>query len=230
MDGEREGAAEGVRRGLGPKLRERLHTIAFMMVLGAVCAAGIGAAKLALARRIDLNEGLFRQRKVLEALRLIPHDGRGEKPTAEKVRAIYDARVREVRGQDNRPAYYLALSSDGGKAESVGVVSSWQGFWGRIDAVMTVTPSDRRLWGFSVFSHSETPGLGARMTEPEFRAQFFSGRMVVPGTDKRAGLQVDAITGATRTSESMLQFVNGALPKLVDQAPTLGPEAVRGAR
>ena len=215
--------AESTARGGTPgraRLRERLSAVLFVMVLAAIAAGVIAGVRRALAARIRVNENSFQQRKVLEALRLIPYADRRKEDTAEKVRETYRTRVRDLTGGGSPAPCYLALSEVGGKVDHVGVVVRWQGFWGPIEGVVTVSPADRRIWGMAVFSHSETPGLGARMTEPQFRQQFFSGKLRVPETARAETegqrLSIDAITGATRTSESISSMLNRDLPRMVD--------------
>ena len=86
------------------------------------------------------------------------------------------------------------------------------GLWGPITAVVSFPSDLSRVKSFSVVSHSETPGLGARITEPWFVEQvkneaFNNGSIAVNSlpkdkNDKDDG-QIDAITGATRTSDAM---------------------------
>ena len=77
--------------------------------------------------------------------------------------------------------------------------------------------------GVAIVSQNETPGLGARIEEAWFTAQFQGKRapfsMVEEGTAD-ADNEIDAITGATRTSEYF--------KTLVDQAPSTAKLIVRG--
>lgn len=85
------------------------------------------------------------------------------------------------------------------------------GLWGTITTIMAFNSDLSRLAGLAVKSHSETPGLGARIDEPWFQAQvtgeaFIDGAIDVVaggGRDNKDDGRVDAITGATRTSEAM---------------------------
>jgi len=71
-------------------------------------------------------------------------------------------------------------------------------------------------------NHSETPGLGGRIDETAFKEQFRGERIsssssariaVVSGQDtgSKDDSKVDAITGATRTSESIQTLLNKAI-------------------
>lgn len=85
-----------------------------------------------------------------------------------------------------------------------------KGFSGRIN-IMVGFDMDGNIVGTSVISHSETPGLGAKMTEPAFSSQFVgknpaSYRLAVT----KDGGDVDAITASTITSRAYCDAVDRA--------------------
>ncbi len=85
-----------------------------------------------------------------------------------------------------------------------------KGFSGRIN-VMVGFDMDGNIVGTSVISHSETPGLGAKMTDPTFSSQFVgknpaSYRLAVT----KDGGDVDAITASTITSRAYCDAVDRA--------------------
>lgn len=85
-----------------------------------------------------------------------------------------------------------------------------KGFGGRIN-VMVGFDMEGNIVGTSVISHSETPGLGAKMTEPAFSSQFVgrnpaSYRLAVT----KDGGDVDAITASTITSRAYCDAVDRA--------------------
>ena len=107
------------------------------------------------------------------------------------------------------------------------------GFWARIDGLLAVQADAKTVLGIVFLHHSETPGLGGRITEPEFRDQF-RPRLLSDGTeywltiapppsgentvtiggpapaqtDPAFHRHVDAITGATGTSTAVGKFLN----------------------
>ncbi|MFA7672217.1 MAG: FMN-binding protein, partial [Sphaerochaetaceae bacterium] len=85
------------------------------------------------------------------------------------------------------------------------------GLWGTISIMVGFEDDLKTLSGVSIVSQNETPGLGARIEEKWFTAQF-SGkqgpfRLVEEGTASSPD-EIDAITGATRTSESFRNIMN----------------------
>ncbi len=85
-----------------------------------------------------------------------------------------------------------------------------KGFSGNISIMAGFKP-DGSITGISVLEHKETPGLGTKMTEPEFKEQF-TGKN--PGDFmlkvKKDGGQVDAITAATISSRAFCDAIERA--------------------
>ncbi len=94
------------------------------------------------------------------------------------------------------------------------------GLWGSIEGIIAVSEDMQRIVGLEIISHNETPGLGGRIEEDWFTDQF-RNELIVDGTitvmgqgqgdpDSENG-NVDAITGASRTSASMQSMLNNEL-------------------
>ena len=88
------------------------------------------------------------------------------------------------------------------------------GFDGAIDMMVGID-KDGNILGISIISHTETAGLGAvaaatTSAGEAFRSQFV-GQSGSVGTAKRGTGTLDAITGATITSEAVCNGVNAAL-------------------
>lgn len=71
--------------------------------------------------------------------------------------------------------------------------SKARGFDGLVTYVVGID-SDGKVVGITMFDHSETPGLGTKIGDPAYLEKYYGD--VDPN-------EVDAITGATRTSESL---------------------------
>ena len=76
--------------------------------------------------------------------------------------------------------------------------------------------NDGVITGVSVIDHGETPGLGAKSTEAEWRAQFV-GQSSGLALDKKGG-EVAPLTGATITSQAIVDACQIA----IDTAANLG--------
>ena len=90
------------------------------------------------------------------------------------------------------------------------------GFGDAVDTMVGID-SDGKVTGISVISaSSETPGLGARSTEPEFQAQF-AGQVGTEVAVAKDGGSIDALTGATITSRAVSEGVVAAAQFAAEQ-------------
>lgn len=92
-----------------------------------------------------------------------------------------------------------------------------KGYGGDIQIMVGISSADGGMvTGVEILSHGETPGLGANATAEEFRNQFENNpslhgfSVVKDGTGGTEG-KIDAITGATITSDAVTNAVNEAL-------------------
>lgn len=91
------------------------------------------------------------------------------------------------------------------------------GLWSMIEIVIAVDAKKEKLLGMRVISQAETPGLGARIEEIPFQERF-RGVEIRPSLKivKFAMMsnQVDAISGATKTSDYLEIIINKAVAVL----------------
>lgn len=87
------------------------------------------------------------------------------------------------------------------------------GYGGAVE-VLTGVDKDGKITGITILSQSETPGLGARSTEPAFQEQFkgkdAKKEIAVIKSGEASGNQITAITGATITSKAVTTGVNAS--------------------
>lgn len=87
------------------------------------------------------------------------------------------------------------------------------GLWGLVNGYAAINNDYTKILGIDFVSHSETPGLGGRISEPWFKEQF-RGVPILPNNPEiltyrpAANGNVDAITGATQTSVLVRNFIN----------------------
>jgi Na+-transporting NADH:ubiquinone oxidoreductase subunit C len=176
---------------------KRIQPLVFMAVVTIVCILLTAALHLSTLDRVRANEQFFLWRSVLDA-GAIDHDGQ---PTS--VAALFEELVSESSGQ------YLVSAPDGSSRHVV--ETTGPGLWGPITVMVGFEQDMKTLAGVAIVSQNETPGLGARIEEPWFTAQFAGKqgpfRLVEEGT-AAAPDEMDAITGATRTSESFRNIMN----------------------
>lgn len=103
-----------------------------------------------------------------------------------------------------------------------------QGYADKIDLLIGVDPEVKTLTGLFILDQKETPGLGNKITFPEWRRQFVGKSTTVPLVVAKGtpgdGHTIDAITGATISSRSVTRIVN----QVMDAAKgNLTPETVQ---
>lgn len=85
-----------------------------------------------------------------------------------------------------------------------------KGFSGNISLMAGFKP-DGTIFNITVLEHKETPGLGTKLTEPEFKDQFNDKNPAdFELKVKKDGGPVDAITAATISSRAFCDAVNKA--------------------
>jgi len=194
-------------------MTKRLFSIAYMFSLTLVFASVVSVVKLASEERIEANQRIKLQRIILGVLGIPGRDAAGP---ADVDRA-FETRVKriEVKGR----VVYVGYEDDGRTVSGYAFPVSGSGFWGPIHAMMAVNPGADRIMGLAFYKHSETPGLGARITEEWFTSQFRKLRIhplqgekkiltIKPAGTARGPDELDAITGATGTSRAVEAFMN----------------------
>lgn len=141
---------------------------------------------------------------------------------AQRVKAKADAMHELVKDAESfkavegKEGWYAA--SKGGKVIAYVVPAQGKGYGGVIQMLAAVTP-DGKAVDYKVLKHAETPGLGDKMTEPQFRKQF-AGKtakemeVVKVPTDKN----IQALTGATITSRAVTNGVKEAADAVASYA------------
>lgn len=129
-------------------------------------------------------------------------------PQAEK---IQDSTI-ELDAEGNIKEIYEAVNGNDVIGYVLKVTS--KGFHGAIDFVVGISNEDT-VTGMKVLAHSETPGLGAKISEEKFTERFKNK----PATDylevvkvtPNKDTEVEAISGATTSSKASVNAVNEAI-------------------
>lgn len=114
---------------------------------------------------------------------------------------------------------YNGYDADGNAAGFAVMVSSG-GYGGDVSLAVGID-NELKVTGIDVISHSETPGLGAKCVNDEFKGQFVGKSTDIEVVKSGAkDNQIDAITSATITSKAVANGVNTAISavKLIKEA------------
>lgn len=156
------------------------------------------------------NEAMHKNRVLAEAFMLETEGGLSssyEKAVSEK---IEEQKVVLPAGER---IYYK--NRDNG---DIGIIFSGTGFWDRITGIIVLSGDLATVRNIQFLEQKETPGLGARIEERGFTDSFKGitvkwgnapeKRIIIGPGDNTAGNRVDAITGATQTSVSLMNMLN----------------------
>ncbi|MCX7817795.1 MAG: FMN-binding protein [Kiritimatiellae bacterium] len=167
-----------------------------VLVLAMVFGASLAAVQAALKPRIDANKlGDTMSQVPL----LVPGATRGE---------------RQLLGDT---PLYRAVDAAGMPVGWV-LPASGQGFADRIELLVGLDATASRITGLYVLEQKETPGLGDNVTSEPWRRQFVGKPTDLPLQVRKgkaaAPHEIEAITGATISSESVTAIVNAAVRRL----------------
>jgi electron transport complex protein RnfG len=130
----------------------------------------------------------------------------------------------EIRGRGGRKEsvqVYKAVSESGEVVgwsfEAVG-----SGFADKIKLVVALDANFARIEGYDVLSSNETPGFGDRIKNSYFRDQFKGApagelKLVTVGEPKKIDSEIVAISGATISSEAVVDIVSNYVTQVKEQ-------------
>ena len=178
--------------------------VVYMFVLTAFFSAIlIGFARLTRGR-VEANQQLNFERAVVRAFPEIKFKNDQE------VHRIFEEQFKK---DDQTGAFEYTKD---GQLLGYAVPFSGQGFWADIKGVIGIAADKRTVRGVDFYEQSETPGLGARIEEDEFREQFVGKTIedtdkpigIVPEAQTPADNEVHVVTGATQTSVRLEVLMN----------------------
>ena len=189
-------------------MKKAILTVGFTILITVVFVAPISFVYLLTKGQVALNEEVFLKKAVLAAAGIpVP-------PVNEEVVSGFAARAEEVASGGAAPAYYRIRSEAGGEPAGYVFIRSGPGLWGEITATVGFDAGLTALTGVDFLKQSETPGLGARISEGWFKEQFRGkkGPFTTVGEGEPASEnQFDAITGASITSNAVMSILNSTI-------------------
>jgi Na+-transporting NADH:ubiquinone oxidoreductase subunit C len=197
-------------------MKKQALSVFYMFVISLFFAVLVSAVKLLSEKKIEQNQTLKLQKIILEVLD-IPAEAN---ISSEDLGRLFSGRVREIEAGER--TIYIGYERDGISVLGYAFPVGGPGFWGPIRGMVGVTPDAGKILGLAFFSHSETPGLGGRITEDWFTEQFKNLPLhpiegdanifyLTPAGGQKKPNELDAITGATNTSSAVESFLNQEL-------------------
>jgi Na+-transporting NADH:ubiquinone oxidoreductase subunit C len=206
-------------------MSSRLKSILFAAILCFVCSAILTAASSGLQRFQKQNMRIDKHRNVLMSVGLVKADQRYpadeiETMYAEFIKPLWvdsDGELIEApqEGENNLPLYIFEKDN---QIQAYIVPISSRGLWGKIQGYLAIENDGSTVSGFTVFKHSETPGLGGEIEKAWFQKNWIGKKIVDRDGDfvsvsiakgavqdmippQKQSNYVDGISGATLTGK-----------------------------
>ena len=180
-----------------------IYTFVYMTVVVIIVAVLLAVVSQALAPKQQANILLDKQKQILGALKV----DYAQADPAE----VYYTLVQDTLNYGEQEVYVANLNG----ATKYILPLSGKGLWGGIGGYLALDEDKNTIYGVNFNHESETPGLGAKIVEPEFRSQFegkhirnaegavVSVAVLKAGKHAEGQEQVDDISGATITSSGV---------------------------
>ncbi|MBM7614891.1 FMN-binding protein [Alkaliphilus hydrothermalis] len=189
-------------------------SILFMIVITVIFTGALAFINEVTKEQIDLNQELKEHKSMLYVLNIPLED-----KSALEVSNFRSDYIKEANKNDLY--YYEAFENH----QLTAYIFPFQGeaVWGTLKGLISLTPDLKEVRGIDFLSHSETPGLGGRIDEKQFKEQF-RGITINPQQQDsnyinyhpHPNAQIDAITGATGTSNAVKRILNNNLEIIIN--------------
>ncbi|HIJ56497.1 MAG TPA: FMN-binding protein [Deltaproteobacteria bacterium] len=166
-------------------MSKNIHTVVFAVILCCVISVLLTAASTGLQRFQEKNVILDRQKNILKSVGLMAEDRMYAPEAIEKlyqrsIQAVWadpSGKIieRPTSGEQDVPVY-LYTSDDTIEAYVIPINS--RGLWGRIMGYLAIKRDGSTISGFTVYKHSETPGLGGEIEKNWFQKNFVGKKIV----------------------------------------------------
>ncbi|MDZ7831761.1 MAG: NADH:ubiquinone reductase (Na(+)-transporting) subunit C [Desulfobacterales bacterium] len=218
-------------------MSDKLKSIVFAIGMGLICGVLLTTAATALQDIQQKNMLNDRRKNILLAVDLV---SREKTYTPDEIARLYKENISKMavspdgtivspdvaETDKNLLPVYLFTKDENIQAYIIPIES--QGLWGKIYAYMAIAADGSTIAGFTVYKHSETPGLGGEIDTQWFQEKF-EGKKIIDQTgnfvsvaiakgeaekkvpDEKLPHYVDGISGATLTGKYLTQGLQKTL-------------------
>lgn len=190
------------------------YPIIFMALLTAVFTFVLAFLDQSTAEKVALLQETELRKKILYVFDIdVPTD------VPEEIEVLFNDHIKEEKNDDQ----VIFEAIENGEIKGYAFPVQGPGLWGIIDGYVGVSADYSELLGIEFISHSETPGLGGRIGEDAYKEQFRgidisnvkTGDYVI--YRPASGGNVDAIAGATLTSQSVSKLLNADIESFIKE-------------
>ena len=218
-------------------MSDRLKSVVFAAVMCLVVSLLLTTASTGLQRFQQQNVLIDKHKNILKSVGLIES---GKKIDAETIETLFAESINSLwvdptgqmiaekdRGEQSLPVYVHVKD---GAVEAYIIPINSRGLWGRILGYLALEADGSTVAGFTVYKHSETPGLGGEIEKRWFQKNWIGKKIVdqaggfvsvgiakgkvadmVP--EEKRPHYVDGISGATLTGTYLTAGIREILEK-----------------
>jgi len=221
-------------------MSDRIKSLLFAVILCFVCSILLTTASAGLQRFQARNVLIDKQKNILKAVGLVEE---GKRYSPQEIETLFQENIKQLwvdqdgslidgakRGEADVPVY---LQTDGQDIAAYILPIDSRGLWGRIKGYLAIENDGSTVVGFTVYKHSETPGLGGEIENTWFQKNWVGKKIVDQGGDlvsvgiakgrvedavpqDKRDHYVDGISGATLTG---MYLTDGIKEILEDYEP-----------
>jgi Na+-transporting NADH:ubiquinone oxidoreductase subunit C len=170
-----------------------IYTIIFIVAVSVVFSGVLAIVNAVYKNKIEINELAAEKVSILYSMGI----------KAENAVAVFDEKV--TQRDIGEISLYSAVNDEGTEVYSIPFEGS--GLWGTIRGYVSVDANLSTITGIAFTEQNETPGLGGRIEEEWYKEQF-RGIGIDTALAYGEDTGIDAITGATSTSNAVLKIIN----------------------
>jgi Na+-transporting NADH:ubiquinone oxidoreductase subunit C len=195
-------------------MSDNIRSITFAAILCLVCAVLLTASSSGLKELQLKNIAVDKHKNILKAVGLLEAD---QKYSSSDIEKLYADAISSVwvdaegnllkESKENTQQIFLFKKLD--KIEAYVVPLNTKGLWGKIKGYLAMESDGVTVAGFTVFSHAETPGLGAEIASPWFQ-QNFVGKKIVNKDGKFVSVWVAKGKAPQANNENYVDGISGA--------------------
>lgn len=186
--------------------------IIFMIIITVIYTGTLATINEVTKDKVLFNNEVKKQRALLYVLDIPTKD-----KTPSEINELFNSHFKVIERADD--IHYEGYKNNSLVANIYPI--NGDALWGGLEGFIGLTPDFSEIVGIEFLSHNETPGLGGRIDESWFKEQF--REVVISNGDTgnyvkykpSAEGQVDSITGATATSNSVLKILNESIEEII---------------
>lgn len=197
-------------------MSDQLRSFLFAAATCLVCAISLTAASTGLKGFQQKNIALDRQKNILKSVGLIDENAGY---THEEINKLYADNIKYIfvdskgsiikKDQKTKKKLPIYLYMKNGRIESYILPINSRGLWGKILGYLALKNDGSTIAGFTVYKHSETPGLGGEIEKRWFQKNF-EGKKIVNRSGNFLSISI-AKGGVTNTvpDDRRINYVDG---------------------